>query len=329
MFQRFGIRRHKHGTSKRKTTNRRLGSEGLEGRTMMSATPMSLGAATDIPAAEFEGLAQQEAAELRNLAAMGSTAAAASMSPPKAHVDARGTLVIQGCKGDDRVELVANRGVQVAYTHYVNGINIVYEQKFNGVKSIVFLAYNGNNTLYNNTAVPCQAVGGAAVDQFFGGGRADVFFGLGGNDVLDGRAGSDRLCGGTGNDTLIAGGGAEDEKTTVNLLKGGADHDKLFGSIGFDKMYGNGGNDILQDGLGHGYLHGGAGDDVLFGFDYPGATRKLEIHGGRGDNTLIVKPGVYPPKLLTCNDYHNDDIFLPKNQRLKTLDRAALNELLS
>ena len=83
MFQRFGIRRHKHGTSKRKTTNRRLGSEGLEGRTMMSATPMSLGAATDIPAAEFEGLAQQEAAELRNLAAMGSTAAAASMSPPK------------------------------------------------------------------------------------------------------------------------------------------------------------------------------------------------------------------------------------------------------
>ena len=155
---------------------------------------------------------------MRGLAAMANLVAARGTSPPKAHVDARGTLIIHGCRGNDRVELVGNRGAQVAYTHFVNGRIVVHQQKFNGIRNVVFLAYDGNNTFINNTNLPSKALGGAGVDRFFGGSGADVFYGLGGNDVLEGRAGSDRLYGGTGEDILRAGGGTED---AAGLVKHG------------------------------------------------------------------------------------------------------------
>lgn len=342
MFSFFKSRCNAHASNTRSRTRRRLRFEGLECRAMMSASPLR--PAIEIHNSELEGLSPQETAEVRSLAAMGNVSAASGMTPPSAYVDSRGTLTIHGCKGNDKVIVGTNNQGQVTLTHRVNGVLLkdvggkqIHQKPFQArVREIVFLGYNGNNEFCNNTSLPSKALGGAGVDKFFGGKGNDVFFGLGGNDVLEGRQGSDRLYGGTGHDILKAGSGTEAEKTTHNVLKGGKGHDKLFGSIGFDEMYGNSGNDKLRDHFGNGYLHGGKGNDVLFGLDQSSPGSRLQMHGGGGKNTLIVKPGIHSPRLgipsprlLTSNTYFDNDIFLPRNKSLKTLTLGEVNRLLS
>jgi Ca2+-binding RTX toxin-like protein len=313
----------------RKGTRRALRFEGLEGRAMMSVAPASLGAATAIPAAELEDLSPQETAQLTGLAASGNVAAATGLTPPAAYVNAQGTLVIEGCAGDDWINVESNKGAPATVTQKVNGDYILWEQDFFGVKRIEFRGHEGANEFHNNTSLPSTAVGGSGVDQFFGGGGADTFYGKGGNDVLYGYGGSDKLVGGTGDDWLYA--GEASECNTTNVLKGGAGADHLFGSGGYDKLLGGKGDDKLCDDTGDAYLDGGAGNDVLVGHDYTGTGKRLEMHGGAGTDKLVVKPAEYPWKLWWPgnDDYADDQIFLSANKSLKTLTEGDVRKLLS
>jgi hypothetical protein len=331
MLHFFASNHTHHSAKKCSRKNRGLQFENLEGRALMSATPLAasipvphtrsavaaaVAPAIPISANELHGLTSQEAAQLKSLAALGSVAAASSYTPPKATVTANGTLIIHGCKGTDNVN-VAFENNCVELTHTTANYHVIEDgRKFTGVKQIIFLGYDGDNTFSNHTNLPSQAIGGAGVDNFFSSSSAkDTFFGLGGDDYLYGYSvsGSDYLFGGTGNDRLEDRNGA----TSVNVLKGGKGNDSLVGGGGKNYMYGDDGNDTLSKGLfsntGVGYLYGGAGNDILSGQDYPDYPNsrniKLEMHGGTGNDKLIVTAGVMPARRWAGDDYYNDQAF--------------------
>ncbi|MEM8697957.1 MAG: Ig-like domain-containing protein [Pseudomonadota bacterium] len=94
------------------------------------------------------------------------------------------------------------------------------------------------------------------------------------DDLLRGGAEGERIDGRLGDD-LISGGGGDDD------LRGGGGDDELFGNEGNDRMRGLLGQDILEGGIGDDTMHGGADEDSLFG----GADNDL-IFGGRGGDLL-------------------------------------------
>lgn len=124
--------------------------------------------------------------------------------------------------------------------------------------------------LFNDTALPVVAVGGAGSDQ------------------MSSKGGADRMYGGAGEDFLMAGNGA-------NVLYGGPDKDNLSGGSGADTMYGGpgndalrglGGNDTLSDESGMNTFDGGAGNDTLYG-----GTGTDHMRGGAGNDTLYSYAG--------------------------------------
>lgn len=332
----------KFAKKKNRAAQRVLRIENLEGRAMMSATPLSM-TAPEVSAAnvatgtvqapiaiesnEMHGLSIADKKTLQDIAAFASAAWQASNTAPSAVVQ-NGVLIIQGCKGNDWVNVVQN-GNDVLLSHEVNGkvSNNEWSKRFSGVREIVFLAYGGDNTFHNNSRLPSRALGGDGKDYLKGSKSADdVLFGLAGNDELYGWEGSDRLYGGTGNDGLDAGSGADSEIRTTNLLKGGDGSDFLRGGRGHDQIFGNDGNDILFDDFGRGALQGGAGNDVLYIRDdsSPGGT-KSTMQGGVGKDELIVKQGERAFFAWNKDKYADDAIHRP-NQATE-ISRAEFNRL--
>jgi Ca2+-binding RTX toxin-like protein len=125
--------------------------------------------------------------------------------------------------------------------------------------------------------------GGPGVDTLHGEGGADVLNGDDGDDVLEGGAGGDTHNGGAGVDTADYTGRtaavtadldsaaddgetaeADNVKTDVEVLLGGAGDDTLTGNNGENVLSGGGGNDTLDPGRGAGdELLGGSGSDTV------------------------------------------------------------------
>lgn len=341
--------RPSRSSRKQNRSGRGLRFEGLECRTMMSATPVpatvsaapiaeqaTAMASTSIVVApaEFHGLSSSEQTQLRNLAAKGETRYEQAAQAPLATVDKAGNLVIHGCKGNDFVNVTGGSGGVVLLSHSVDGRWIEYGKELKGVKNIILLAYRGNNEFHNNSTLPSQALGGNGRD-FFQGSRAkasDTFFGLAGNDKLDGISGNDHLFGGTGCDELFAGPNNNGEQSCTNVVRGGDNNDYLWGSAGLDKMFGDDGNDILRDDLpggGNCILRGGIGNDVLYGLDYNAPNKvALTMHGDAGNDRLIVKPATKSAQEWRRDDYSDDGIF-QKNAPSKSILEKTLVALLT
>jgi Ca2+-binding RTX toxin-like protein len=296
------VRKNTKNKNHKRLTDRKLGMESLERRQVMSVTMPVATCSAVIDPAQLEDLSSQEVADYSQMVAGVKTAVTARSAnlAPAAYLDSAGTLVIDGCNGNDWVNVVDNQGAQATVYHKVNGQYVDFQQKFNNVKRIEFRAYDGANEFHNNTSIPSKALGGTGVDIFTGGSGNDTFFGQGGDDWLWGYGGSDKLYGGTGSDHLYAGDASE--CNTTNILKGGAGNDFLFGSGGYDKLFGGKGNDSLTDDTGNGYLDGGQGDDNLYG----GAIGKMpmEMHGGAGNDHLFVRYNCQSWKSLFTDDFY-------------------------
>jgi Ca2+-binding RTX toxin-like protein len=141
-------------------------------------------------------------------------------------------------------------------------------------------------------------------DTLLGGNSEDTLHGGGGNDVLHGGAGRDALYGGSGFDLarytdapsrivanlgshFSSGGGDSDTLFDVEGLEGTAFDDIILGDDGMnlirggagrDDLFGYGGNDQIAGKEGVDKLHGGGGDDVLSELD---AGNLLDGESGR------------------------------------------------
>jgi Ca2+-binding RTX toxin-like protein len=107
--------------------------------------------------------------------------------------------------------------------------------------------------------LPATIVGTPGRDNIRGTPGADVIVGLGGIDSIRGLAGNDVICGGRR----------------------------------FDEIRGGAGNDIIIDRRGSSsVLWGDTGDDVLVGPGNPAAPYFVSLHGGPGDDRLVLRgPG--------------------------------------
>jgi Ca2+-binding RTX toxin-like protein len=142
------------------------------------------------------------------------------------------------------------------------------------VSSLEVRAFNGANTIRNNTSLASKIYGGSGQDVITGGSARDEIHGGGDIDRLEGRGGSDLLFGDDGVDYIY--GGAGDD-----FVIGGNQGDRLWGDEGNDHVYGQAGEDGLEGGAGADRLYGGADTDGLRGGD-----GNDQLFGEAGDDTL-------------------------------------------
>ncbi|GAA6178947.1 hypothetical protein NBRC116594_03850 [Shimia sp. NS0008-38b] len=133
----------------------------------------------------------------------------------------------------------------------------------------------------------------------FGTEGPDILSGEDGDDSIRGRDSSDRLLGGEGNDSLYGQNGDD-------ILVGGDDDDELHGGRADDTLLGSEGNDTLFGGPGNDDLVGAditnrdlTVDDWMldrtgpgpYTFEAPTTTEANELHGGDGDDFLLLGEG--------------------------------------
>ncbi len=98
-------------------------------------------------------------------------------------------------------------------------------------------------------------------------------------NVLRGIAGDDRIFGRGGNDSI----------------DGGDGQDTLFGDAGYDTLGGGNGNDVLYGGTGNDVVQGQAGNDIVLGEDGNDAIQGQDgndvLKGGNGNDQLYGQSG--------------------------------------
>ncbi len=100
-------------------------------------------------------------------------------------------------------------------------------------------------------------------------------------------------------------------------LTGGLGNDQIAGGAGNDMLAGLGGQDQLFGGEGTDTLYGGAGDDRLT----DSATTPLSLHGGDGDDTVILLGGSTLSGILAGDD--GTDVLILRGRT--TLSGAAIS----
>lgn len=214
-----------------------------------------------------------------------------------------GSDLLRGDLGNDTVSYNGRTGAVTASLNGTFDDGAAYEQ--DNVSTDV---ENLEGTAYSD-----RLTGSAVANRLSGLGGNDVLSGLLGNDVLDGGTGNDTflasstadgadsVVGGAGTDTFdyrartaavvvtldgLANDGATSEadnlRTDVEIVYGGAGADRLTGSGLANRLYGGNGNDVLTGGLGADYLDGGAGNDWFYAKD----GVKDTLVGGTGTDTL-------------------------------------------
>ncbi|HSV14403.1 MAG TPA: PKD domain-containing protein [Tepidisphaeraceae bacterium] len=121
----------------------------------------------------------------------------------------------------------------------------------------------------------------------------NVVDGGAGNDTILAGSGNDHIDGGDGNDFIVAGAGDD-------TVYGGAGNDTLMGGAGNDVVHGDEGNDLELGGIGNDAVTGDSGNDIVFGNEGTDS-----VDGGSGDNQIdnpkLMPPAVGPVKNPTTN----------------------------
>lgn len=167
----------------------------------------------------------------------------------------KGVLYLLGTDVEESFD-VRPRGqsIVVTYENFLNpGVQEVRRYNPALITSISSSLGNGDDLLFNRTALPSTIdggngddliVGGSSRDRITGGLSDDSIYGGDGDDLLYGQDSEDFLFGGNGNDSLNGGGG-------LDILRGEAGNDFLASDDGIrDILIGHGGRDTADaDGL--------------------------------------------------------------------------------
>jgi Ca2+-binding RTX toxin-like protein len=151
--------------------------EAIEGRVMMSGTPLPAGISFSNGIVHIVG---------------GTSADVASVQMANGQVQVK----------LDHVMTVPSGDINTPPTHFtIHDIPKSYDPAL--VKGIQFFGDAGDDAFTDNTSIPCTAMGNSGDDALTGGSGNDQLNGGDGADNLEGRGGDDKLTGGAGDDTYL------------------------------------------------------------------------------------------------------------------------------
>lgn len=231
-----------------------------------------------------------------------------------------GNDYINGSDGYDTVDYSAlDAGITVERIVSGNGYEKIVVTKADGSQDVLRNVEEVIGTEHGDTII-------GSSDDFFRKTADDTLKGLAGNDTLMGGKGDDTLEGGKGDDTLNGGAGADalrggqgidtasyegaakglridladpsnakgdaagDTYESIEIIKGSANNEMIFGSAKDDILHGNGGSDEIDGRDGNdiitadgGTLSGGKGDDTI-----TVQSAFSHIDGGAGNDTIYT-----------------------------------------
>ena len=199
-------------------------------------------------------------------------------------ISATGPWVIRGTDDADTIEVTIDNGDIVAR---INGTE--ERRSLTSTTQLSILGGDGNDTLVNQTNVPCTIYGGAGDDRIVGGSGADFIDGGDGANYINGGPGKDTIIGGVGNDTILA--GRED-----------------------DSIVGGGGVDLIQSETAQAWLDVGTGVLTIVGsynddqitIAKVGSISRIRVR--TSDWTYLVKPSSQVQRIEVYDDGGNDRI---------------------
>jgi Ca2+-binding RTX toxin-like protein len=206
-------------------------------------------------------------------------------------------VTVNGTSDADKIAITAVSSSEIL-VRATNSDGVV-EATFDvaSLSSIVVFGGDGNDNIYNTTAIPTTVYGEGGDDTIHGGGGADSLDGGAGDDAVYGGAGDDILFGREGNDDLYGEDGDDwaDGGLGDDVLKGGAGNDKMYGGEGRDFLYGEAGDDTLLGREGNDHIVGGDGNDWLYGDEGDdlilGSAGNDVLVGGEGNDDLLGEDG--------------------------------------
>ncbi len=261
---------------------RRLNSEDLEKRTLLTVTGVAVGTELTVFVDSINAITVQRNSATDNIEILEN----GTPSPSVPLLDA-GTLTGLHFLGGDQDNVI--------------NLTALTTTAFPMLTSITVDAGDGDDLITGSDAFAESLAGGDGHDTIIGNSGNDTLDGGDGNDSLLGLAGDDSLLGGdgadtlegdVGNDTLIGGDGNDSILAAAgdDTVNGGQGADVIDGSTGDDSISGGEGNDTITGDVGDDTISGGANDDSLLGGDgvdvITGGLGNDAIFAGTGDDSL-------------------------------------------
>ena len=309
--------RNRASSTKRRPVNsrRRLQSEHLEKRTLLTVTGIAIGTELTVFVDSINDITVQRNTTTDNIEILENGVPAPSV--PLLNADTLTGLHFLGGDQDNSIDVSAltTTAFPVLTTITVdtgNGDDVITgsdafaESLAGGDGHDILIGNAGNDTLDGGDGNDIL-LGLAGDDSILGGDGADTLEGDTGNDTLNGGNGNDSILaaagddsvnggqgadvidGGTGNDSISGSSGNDTITGDVgdDTIFGGADDDSIVAGTGDDSVSGDSGNDVITGDEGNDTLDGGDGDDVV-----SGAADDDLVYGGGGNDTVSGNDGV-------------------------------------
>ena len=220
-------------------SRRRLQSEDLETRTLLTVTGVAVGTELTV------------------------------------FVDSSDDITVQRNSTTDNIEILENGSpipsVPLLNAQTLTGLHFVGGDQDNSIdlSPLTTSAFPALATITVDTADGDDVITGsdAFAESLAGGDGHDTITGNSGNDTLDGGDGDDSLLGVAGDDLLLGGDGHDtlDGDTGNDTLSGGDGDDSILGATGDDSVNGGQGADVIDGSTGDDSLSGGEGNDTISG----------------------------------------------------------------
>ncbi len=211
-------------------------------------------------------------------------------------VDSVNDITVQRNTTTDNIEILENGSavptVPLLDATTLTGLHFLGGDQDNSIdlSGLTATAFPALSTITVDTADGEDVIIGsdAFAESLAGGDGHDTITGNSGNDTLDGGDGDDSLLGVAGDDSLIGGNGADtlDGDAGDDTLSGGDGDDSLLGAAGDDSANGGQGADVIDGSTGNDSLSGSSGNDTI-----TGDTGDDTVFGGADDDSILGGDG--------------------------------------
>jgi Ca2+-binding RTX toxin-like protein len=286
-------------------SSRRLRTEHLEKRTLLTVTGVAVGTELTVFVDSINAITVQRNSATDNIEILEN--GTPSPSVPLLNAETLTGLHFLGGDQDNSINLtgLTTTAFPMLTTitvdagdgeDLITGSDAFAESLAGGDGHDTIIGNSGNDTLDGGDGDD-SLLGLAGDDSLVGGNGADTLEGEAGDDTLSGGDGNDSILAAAGDDSVNGGQGADviDGSTGDDSISGGEGNDTISGDVGNDTIFGGADNDSILAGDGDDSVNGDGGHDEIFGEagldDLSGDDGNDTISGGDDEDRIIGNDG--------------------------------------